>query len=60
MLNRAIAVVVFLLIAAPVAAQSTVFLVRHAERADTAPGAKPKMGADPELSAAGREREPAR
>jgi broad specificity phosphatase PhoE len=46
-----------LLAAAPARAQ-TVFLVRHAERADTAPG-QPVMaaaGADPELSAAGRAR----
>ena len=38
------------------AAQSVVFAVRHAERADTST-APPKMsGADPDLSAAGRER----
>jgi phosphohistidine phosphatase SixA len=34
-------------------AQPAVFLVRHAERADTAAGAAPMMGADPNLSAAG-------
>jgi broad specificity phosphatase PhoE len=35
-------------------AQSTVFIVRHAERADA--GTKPPPGADPDLSAAGRAR----
>ena len=45
-----------LLVAVPVAAQSTVFLVRHAERADTQPGESPAMGADPDLSKAGRAR----
>jgi 2,3-bisphosphoglycerate-dependent phosphoglycerate mutase len=48
--------VLALLIAVPAAAQSTVFLVRHAERADTQPGATPAMGADPDLSEAGRAR----
>ena len=48
--------VLALLIAVPTAAQSTVFLVRHAERADTQPGATPAMGADPDLSEAGRAR----
>lgn len=41
--------------APPVAAQS-VILVRHAERADTAPGQTPNMASDPELSAEGRVR----
>jgi broad specificity phosphatase PhoE len=36
------------------AAQSTIFVVRHAERADTAGGAAPTMAADPDLSPAGR------
>ncbi len=44
------------LVATPVAAQHTVFLVRHAERADTTPGASPKMADDPDLSEAGRAR----
>jgi broad specificity phosphatase PhoE len=52
-----LAAVIALLV--PIAATAqTVFLVRHAERADTAPG-QPVMaaaGADPELSAAGRAR----
>jgi phosphohistidine phosphatase SixA len=38
--------------AAPVFAQPAVFLVRHAERADTAEGGGPTM-TDPDLSAAG-------
>ena len=42
--------------ATPAAAQHTVFLVRHAERADSSPGKSPAMGADPDLSAAGRAR----
>ena len=37
-------------------AQQTVFVVRHAERADTAGGGAPMMAADPELSDAGRAR----
>ena len=37
-------------------AQGTIFLVRHAERADTSPGAQAMMGADPSLSDAGRVR----
>jgi broad specificity phosphatase PhoE len=43
-------------LAAQAAAQTTVFLIRHAERADTTPGAAPTMAADPNLSAAGRAR----
>ena len=44
-------------LAAPVAAQPpTVFLVRHAERADSTPGTSPAMAADPDLSEAGRAR----
>jgi 2,3-bisphosphoglycerate-dependent phosphoglycerate mutase len=41
-----------MLLATEAGAQSTVFLVRHAERAD----ATPTMGADPDLSEAGRAR----
>jgi phosphohistidine phosphatase SixA len=37
-------------------AQTAVFIVRHAERADTAAGGTPMMAADPNLSAAGRVR----
>jgi phosphohistidine phosphatase SixA len=38
------------------AAQDTIFLVRHAERADAVKGVPPAMAADPGLSAAGRAR----
>jgi phosphohistidine phosphatase SixA len=45
---------------APLSAQSAVFLVRHAERADAGAGASSAtsgmMGADPDLSEAGRAR----
>ena len=52
----AFALLLAVLVAAPAAAQHTVVLVRHAERADTTPGASPKMAADPDLSEAGRAR----
>jgi phosphohistidine phosphatase SixA len=45
-----------ILLAAPAAAQNTVFLVRHAQRADSSPGTSPTMAADPDLSEAGRAR----
>lgn len=45
-----------LFFALPAAAQQTVFVVRHAERADTASGGAPVMAADPDLSDAGRTR----
>jgi broad specificity phosphatase PhoE len=51
-----LALLVAVLTASPAAAQPTIFLVRHAERADTAPGASPTMAADPDLSDAGRAR----
>jgi len=38
------------------AAQAPIFLVRHAERADTSSGTPPPAGADPDLSDAGRAR----
>ncbi len=37
-------------------AQQSVILVRHAERADSKPGAAPAMASDPDLSDAGRAR----
>jgi len=37
-------------------AQPSVFLVRHAERADSTPGKPPAMASDPDLSEAGRAR----
>ena len=46
--------VLSLFVAAPAAAQSSVFLVRHAERADS--GMSPAPGADPDLSEAGKAR----
>ena len=45
-----------LLIATTASAQGNIFLVRHAERADTAGGAAPMMATDPNLSDAGRQR----
>jgi broad specificity phosphatase PhoE len=45
-----------LLLAAPTAAQQTIFLIRHAERADTVKGAPATMAPDPDLSEAGRAR----
>jgi phosphohistidine phosphatase SixA len=56
MLTRAVcALLVAVGLAAPAAAQGqTVFLVRHAERADSTPGTSPV--ADPDLSEAGRAR----
>jgi len=57
MLKRAIfALLLTVLLATPATAQHTVFLVRHAERADTSPGTSPTMAADPDLSEAGRAR----
>ncbi len=55
-ISIALAFLVAVLSAAPAAAQPTIFLVRHAERADTAPGTSPTMAADPDLSDAGRAR----
>ncbi len=50
------ALLLAVVVAAPAAAQHTIFLVRHAERADTQPGVSPTMAADPDLSEAGRAR----
>jgi broad specificity phosphatase PhoE len=44
------------LVATTAFAQGSIFLVRHAERADTAGGGAPMMAADPSLSDAGRQR----
>jgi broad specificity phosphatase PhoE len=59
--SRSILLIVVLAVLTPSAAaqtgaQSTVFVVRHAERADTTPGTPPTMSADPDLSEAGRAR----
>jgi broad specificity phosphatase PhoE len=50
--------VAFALVVAVAASASaqTVILVRHAERADTTGGGSPMMGADPDLSPAGKAR----
>jgi broad specificity phosphatase PhoE len=40
----------------PAAAEPVIFVVRHAERADTGSGGMPTMAADPDLSAAGHAR----
>jgi phosphohistidine phosphatase SixA len=53
-MKRLIAVLVFLLIPAAAFAQTTVFVVRHAERADA--GMKTGPTSDPDLSEAGRAR----
>lgn len=51
-----LSVVTLLALAAPVAAQQTIFVVRHAERADASTGGSPMMASDPDLSEAGRAR----
>lgn len=43
-------------IARPALAQQSIFLVRHAERADSVPGQPPTMANDPDLSDVGRAR----
>ena len=48
--------IVLLALAVPAAAQQSIFVVRHAERADAAPGASAMMDSDPDLSAAGKAR----
>jgi broad specificity phosphatase PhoE len=54
---RAVVVVLAVASAAGQAwAQQSVFLVRHAERADSVPGEKPTMANDPDLSDVGRAR----
>lgn len=60
MMRRLLTVSVFIAVvtasAAAAFAQPTVFLVRHAERADTGTAAAKMTGADPDLSAAGKVR----
>ena len=48
--------IVLLALAVPAAAQQSIFVVRHAERADAAPGASAMMDSDPDLSDAGKAR----
>lgn len=55
-LRTLIAGVMVWLVSATAFAQPTVFVVRHAERADTAAGSAVAMDTDPSLSAAGRRR----
>ncbi|MEP6915704.1 MAG: histidine phosphatase family protein [Acidobacteriota bacterium] len=63
-MTRGVVLVLALVLSLPVgaASQTTVFLVRHAERADNGPGGTPPMtapgapAADPDLSDAGRAR----
>lgn len=57
MLTRAILFTLFTVCwAAHAAAQTTIFVVRHAERADAVSGGTMMMAADPELSESGRTR----
>ena len=55
-MRRLVVSALFLFLAVPVAAQQAVFVVRHAERADSASGGPPMMATDPALSEAGRAR----
>ena len=56
LLKAAITLLVISSLATTASAQGTIFLVRHAERADTTSGAPPSMAADPSLSDAGHAR----
>jgi len=51
-----VAMVTTLALAVPAAAQQTIFVVRHAERADASAGAPPTMASDPDLSEKGKAR----
>lgn len=51
-----LSVLFVVLAAAQTAAQSTVFVVRHAERADAGASASPMMATDPDLSEIGKTR----
>src|SRR5687768_4885178 len=55
-MRRLVLSLAFLFFAVPAAAQPLVFVVRHAERADTASGGAPMMATDPDLSEAGHAR----
>lgn len=55
-MRRLLLSVMFLFVAVSATAQQTVFVVRHAERADTVAGGSPTMASDPDLSEAGRAR----
>jgi len=57
MLKNVLAILtITLAMAASAVAQPVVFVVRHAERADSSPGMSPTMANDPDLSDAGRAR----
>ena len=51
-----LAMTAILAVTAAASAQSAIFVVRHAERADAGAGASPMMATDPDLSEAGRAR----
>jgi phosphohistidine phosphatase SixA len=51
-----LSIVTTLALAMPAAAQPTIFVVRHAERADGGAGVSPTMSADPDLSEKGKAR----
>jgi len=51
-----VAVLAVLLLTVPVGAQQTIFVVRHAERADAGTSGASMMATDPDLSEAGRAR----
>jgi len=55
-MNLLLAFVAAIALAVPAAAQQTIFVVRHAERADASAGAAPAMAADPDLSEKGKAR----
>lgn len=55
-MKLSLAAAMILVLAVPAAAQQAVFVVRHAERADTSAGAAPMMASDPDLSEAGKAR----
>ena len=57
-MNRVLflALAAVLTIAATASAQNTIFVVRHAERADAGSGSSPMMASDPDLSDAGKAR----
>jgi broad specificity phosphatase PhoE len=54
--RSALALLLLVVLAAPAAAQQTVFLVRHAERADSGQATGSTMATDSDLSEAGRTR----
>jgi phosphohistidine phosphatase SixA len=55
-MKTAIAFTVAVLLSVPALAQGTIFVVRHAERADAGTGGTTMMATDPNLSDAGRAR----